>query len=1074
MDAVNRGFAAKTRVLGMLIAVAALAGCGGSSVTGTVNGTINSTGPRISTVQFVDVDGNGVDAGDILIVTFEKVVYISSTSATAFEFSSSVDTLGSSPTMTQTVPGSTKVEVILGTDATLVAGTSTLNIGAQGGVNIRDATNTKARPANVNISITDFTTTAPTLITGSYNDTDQDGTLNVGDTVLCVFDKPIIVPVTGSPVSDNFILLVMSDLYGGGASLSAYSSEATNRGALITLGSAPSPVLTVSGAFDSGVTAPGSPSGITMAGAGITIKDTLTSSANTATVSTSVDLGEQGSTRFLILKAASLFPGNVDATAPDVSGHGFYGLGGTYHMNGSVTVGSNTFTVDLFFVADTDNNRVLIYDGKPSGLNADAQVVLGQADLFSNLPNRSIATSPTPSANTLWGPQDVHYQASTNQLFVSDSKNHRVLVYSGVIDGTTGELTLTNGSSASLVIGQPNLGSGEANQGEASPNSRTLNAPQGIHVENSQIAVADRDNNRVLIWTSLPITNNAAANVVLGQDDFSDKLANQGASLPATNTLSGPEDVVIDTDLEVLNNGSGAILIADTDNHRVLVHTTLTPASGEPADVVLGQALFNTAAAATSPTGLSGPTGIAGFAGAGGATNSRIWVADRANHRVMVYLFDADATAGGNELENGETGTAIGQVNNTSGVQNRIASGAPAANSFAFPRRVILDSSDSVLFVADTQNHRVMDFSSPPTTDSIATMVYGQPSFVTSKPKGHTANHPTDATVTAGKLMVADSLNHRVMIYNSVPTSGDPSPDVVVGQVNIYETLSNQGGTAPTSSSLSGPQGVATDGVRLVIADTGNNRVLVYSSIPTSDGAVASVVLGQADFITRTPNTGGLSVATLDSPVGVAISGTKLLVSDRNNHRVLIWNDVTAVTDGKSADVVIGQNDFTSNFPNQGDLVLDRTLHSPLGLTVSGTVLYIADSDNHRVLGYLAIPSSNGQSANFVLGQVDMRSANPGASKSQFDTPTHVATDGIGLVVADGGNHRLLFYKTAPLASGFLADTVLGQGIFSAGSPNRGGTEPTAKTLYEPRGGFFNGADLWVADQKNSRLVRYR
>ena len=49
---------------------------------------------------------------------------------------------------------------------------------------------------------------------------------------------------------------------------------------------------------------------------------------------------------------------------------------------------------------------------------------------------------------------------------------------------------------------------------------------------------------------------------------------------------------------------------------------------------------------------------------------------------------------------------------------------------------------------------------------------------------------------------------------------------------------------------------------RLYVADFNNNRVLVWSSIPTTNVA-ATAVLGQPDMTTGTSNTGGISAQTL-------------------------------------------------------------------------------------------------------------------------------------------------------------------------------------------------------------------
>ena len=50
----------------------------------------------------------------------------------------------------------------------------------------------------------------------------------------------------------------------------------------------------------------------------------------------------------------------------------------------------------------------------------------------------------------------------------------------------------------------------------------------------------------------------------------------------------------------------------------------------------------------------------------------------------------------------------------------------------------------------------------------------------------------------------------------------------------------------------------------------------------------------------------------LDTSVSPAI----LYVSDTRNNRILAWKNATSFTNGKPADLVIGQNDFYSTAPN--------------------------------------------------------------------------------------------------------------------------------------------------------------
>jgi hypothetical protein len=97
-------------------------------------------------------------------------------------------------------------------------------------------------------------------------------------------------------------------------------------------------------------------------------------------------------------------------------------------------------------------------------------------------------------------------------------------------------------------------------------------------------------------------------------------------------------------------------------------------------------------------------------------------------------------------------------------------------------------------------------------------------------------------------------------------------------------------------------------GGRLYLPDWSNNRVLVYDSVPTTDGASASQVLGQADFSTATSGGGS---GQLNHPQTVITESGKLIVADTFNARVLIWNTIPSQS-GARADVVVGWDSFDS------------------------------------------------------------------------------------------------------------------------------------------------------------------
>src|SRR5690606_17945631 len=93
---------------------------------------------------------------------------------------------------------------------------------------------------------------------------------------------------------------------------------------------------------------------------------------------------------------------------------------------------------------------------------------------------------------------------------------------------------------------------------------------------------------------------------------------------------------------------------------------------------------------------------------------------------------------------------------------------------------------------------------------------------------------------------VADTNNNRVLLWNTIPQSNNTPPNVVLGQPDLSNNFPRT-----TSTGMRGPQGVWIDSGRLFVADTQNSRVLIWNSIPTSNGQAADIVVGQPDFTTR-------------------------------------------------------------------------------------------------------------------------------------------------------------------------------------------------------------------------------
>jgi hypothetical protein len=360
-------------------------------------------------------------------------------------------------------------------------------------------------------------------------------------------------------------------------------------------------------------------------------------------------------------------------------------------------------------------------------------------------------------------------------------------------------------------------------------------------------------------------------------------------------------------------------------------------------------------------------------------------------------------------------------------------------------------------------------------TQQAADVVTGQPDMTSNTAnnggvKANTLRYPKDVCSNGTWLFVTDSGNHRVLIYNSMPTSNGASASVVIGQPDMTSNTINNGGL--NANTLFDPWGIFSYGTQLFVADCSNNRILIYNTIPTSNGASANVVIGQSNMTSNTANNGGLNANTLFGPTSIYSDGIRLFVADCSNSRILIYNTIPT-SNGASANVVIGQSNMTSNGGNNGGLKAN-TLYLPKDVYSDGTRLFVADGYNNRILIYNTIPVTNGASANMVIGQPDMTSNvgnNGGLKANSLYYPECVYSNGTQLFVSDWNNSRVLIYNTMPTTNGASADKVLGQPDMTSNVGNNGGLN--ANTLRGPMGMYGDVTRLFVADNSNNRVLTY-
>jgi hypothetical protein len=185
-------------------------------------------------------------------------------------------------------------------------------------------------------------------------------------------------------------------------------------------------------------------------------------------------------------------------------------------------------------------------------------------------------------------------------------------------------LPTTDNAPADFVIGQPDFYH-EGRNAKAEINPFSLNVPTGVTACGKGLAVADAWNHRVLIWFETPTNNNQPANVVLGQSDFTSGESNRGNDLPNATSLFWCYGVYWENE---------RLWVCDTGNRRVLMWNGLPTKNGQKADLILGQSDFNlrdeNGGTEPNATSMRWAHGVCVWRG-------KLCVADAGNNRVMVW-----------------------------------------------------------------------------------------------------------------------------------------------------------------------------------------------------------------------------------------------------------------------------------------------------------------------------------------------------------------------------------------------------------------------------------------------------
>lgn len=375
---------------------------------------------------------------------------------------------------------------------------------------------------------------------------------------------------------------------------------------------------------------------------------------------------------------------------------------------------------------------------------------------------------------------------------------------------------LLDAGGAGIVLGKQSAAMGLVEP--IVPSERTLFGPRGAALAgpDGPLFVCDTGHHRLLIWNHLPAHDGTSADLLVGQADFAREGRNgRGPVGPAT--LNVPTGVVAQ---------DGVLAVADAWNHRVLIWHGYPVRSNQPADVVLGQSDF----ASSAPNrGSDAPSAVSlnwcyGVAIADGA----LYVADTGNRRVLKWNRIPDANGMPADLVLGQTDFSTRDENGGT---------APGAAGMRWPHGIATDR---------------------------------------------------------GRLFVADAGNNRIMVWDADPSRNGAPCTFVLGQRDVAGVDHNQAAYYPTAASLNMPYGVAVLGRTLAAVDTANCRIVGYDLDRLAMEAPAFRLAGQSTFEDKGENRWGFAQRdSLCWPYGLSTCGGMAVVADSGNNRVLIWEAVS-------------------------------------------------------------------------------------------------------------------------------------------------------------------------------------
>jgi DNA-binding beta-propeller fold protein YncE len=305
----------------------------------------------------------------------------------------------------------------------------------------------------------------------------------------------------------------------------------------------------------------------------------------------------------------------------------------------------------------------------------------------------------------------------------------------------------------------------------------------------------------------------------------------------------------------------------------------------------------------------------------------RLFISDTNHHRVLV-----------SDL-NGRVQQVIGQG------EIGLKDGPFAAAQFHQPQGLALSADGNTLYIADTENHaiRTADLKGKRVTTIAGTGKQAHDFSPDGPAKQADLSSPWDLALVGSQLFIASAGTHQIWVM-----------DLDTQRVHVHAgTGREQRIDGPhASAAFAQPSGLATDGKVLYVADS---EVSTIRSVETQPGGVTGTLAGSGGLFDFGTKDGTGEAARFQHPLGVALHGNDLFVADTFNQLIRRIDLMT-----KEVTTWLGTGKTDPGTPEK------IGFFEPGGLSLAGNILYIADTNHHRIVA-VEIPSRHVRVLNVTL-----------------------------------------------------------------------------------------------------------